>query len=366
MNKIFLKTTGLVILWSSSLLHSAWPSRETLILELALKPALNAAAIGSAGLLGYFLNKKIAKYESKKMAKKLITKPVAFKNKLIFDTQQQLLIDQLLFCIKHKIPFPGGSVLFYGPPGNGKSTIVNYIAHVSGADILVVTPSNLCSANFGSSNMNLSGAVAAKAIFNVAQEHAASSNKPLIIFCDEVDFACLKRNEIQDFTLKGLCAEMLVQLSDIKSNNIFIFGATNYLELLDGAMTRDARFGNIFLMKNPSVEHVFNIYKDLLKDSKLHITESELKVIAQQAQGLPMASIAESVKRATINTAYEIKLTPKGSTTTTSLVNQISSNHKQLFITNLKNAIKLSFRNYNICNPSKGSLTKNNQAKKYN
>ncbi len=336
----------------SSLVGKGWPSKEELFLDLAVKPIIQGGLLFAASFAGYQGNKFIATHESQKLAKKLISLPETPPINLVFDLEQQSFIDQLIFCVDNNIKFPGGSVLFYGPPGNGKSTIVNYLAHSTNSELLIINPSDLCNSS-GSSSVNTSGAVAVKAIFNVAKERVKNSKKNLVIFCDELDFACLKRNEISDPQLKALCAEMLLQISAANEiPGIYIFGATNYLELLDGAMTRDGRFGNIFLMKNPSKEHIQNIYLKTFNQTQFKFSQEEISELAKKAHGLSMASIIESIKRAIISTAQIAKTPiPKNKTNLqTKLLKKFKPIHKNCFVKNLENAITLSFKNKQICN----------------
>ena len=210
--------------------------------------------------LAHILSKAVAKAQSMG----LIDRNPHLSETPIFSKEEHQFNERTIGCIKNGLPIPGGGVLFYGEPGNGKTLTVKYIAEKAGALLMAIKPSDLCKPSYG--QINPSGATALKAAFEVAYYYKTFLRRPIIIFVDEVDFAGQKRMSVSTFDLKCIIAELLLQVQIAsKEKGIYLMAATNYNEHLDKALKRDGRFGQHVFLNNPDVETIQKMLASLAK-----------------------------------------------------------------------------------------------------
>ena len=213
---------------------------------------------------------------------------------VIFSEEEALFNERAIGCIKENLPIPGGGVLFYGEPGNGKTLTVKHIAEKSGAALMTIKPSDICKPNSG--QVNATGATALKAIFEIAFLYKNALGQPVIIFIDEVDFAGQKRMTAPGLDMKCIIAEMLQQVQEAsKQKGIYLMAATNYNDYLDKALKRDGRFGQHVFLKNPDYK---TITKMIATISKAEPTSEIVHIAAEKAVGLAKSSIVDSMQEA--------------------------------------------------------------------
>ncbi len=124
-------------------------------------------------------------------------------------------------------------MIFWGPPGTGKTYFAKAIATAIGAAITIVSGPELKSKWVGESEENL------RMVF-----HKARQSAPAIIVFDELDSFATRRGT---FTGSGVEHSMVNQLLTEmdgfhKEELVFIVGTTNFVESLDPALLRPGRF----------------------------------------------------------------------------------------------------------------------------
>lgn len=80
---------------------------------------------------------------------------------------------------------PPKGILLYGPPGTGKTLIARAVASETGSNVICVNGPEILSKFYGETEAKL------RDIFDQAAENA-----PSIIFIDEIDALCPKRDEV--------------------------------------------------------------------------------------------------------------------------------------------------------------------------
>lgn len=146
---------------------------------------------------------------------------------------QEEVIDPLLNPEKNRdygIEPPNG-VLFYGPPGCGKTFFAECLADEVGFNFMKVKPSDVGSMYVHGGQEKISQ------LFKDAKE-----NKPTILFIDEMDAMIPKRDGSAGHHYESEVNEWLVQINNCAQNEIFIIGATNRLNKVDTAVLRSGRF----------------------------------------------------------------------------------------------------------------------------
>lgn len=241
----------------------------------------------------------IQKGENLARAAALISKP-QFPDYLILNPEHQELVDRACSCIENKIPIPGGGVFLYGPPGNGKTAIINYIAFKSNAVIMPISPANVCRVPMG--NMPPDFPSNLKGLFSTAELYYSLTGTPVVLLFDEADFLCTRRDKVSEMQSKCLAAQFLMEASyAAEKQGLYLFAASNYLEIIDTATLRDGRIGEKILFENPKEDEIKVMFTNILKKySEASFTTKEINPLAKQAfeSDLSRAGVAEALKRA--------------------------------------------------------------------
>jgi len=124
-------------------------------------------------------------------------------------------------------------MIFWGPPGTGKTMFAKAMAAAIGAAITVVSGPELKSRWVGESEENL------RLIF-----HKARQSAPAIIVFDELDsFASARGTYSGSGVEHSMVNQLLTEMDGFHSEElVFVVGTTNFVEILDPALLRPGRF----------------------------------------------------------------------------------------------------------------------------
>ncbi|XP_033071080.1 ATPase family protein 2 homolog isoform X4 [Trachypithecus francoisi] len=175
------------------------------------------------------------------------------------------------------IPAPRG-VLLYGPPGTGKTMIARAVANEVGAYVSVINGPEIISKFYGETEAKL------RQIFA-----EATLRHPSIIFIDELDALCPKREGAQNEVEKRVVASLLTLMdgigSEVSEGQVLVLGATNRPHALDAALRRPGRFDKEIEIGVPNAQDRLDILKKLLRRVPHLLTEAELLQLANSAHG---------------------------------------------------------------------------------
>ncbi|XP_053431944.1 ribosome biogenesis protein SPATA5 isoform X2 [Nycticebus coucang] len=175
------------------------------------------------------------------------------------------------------IPSPRG-VLLYGPPGTGKTMIARAIANEVGAYVSVINGPEIVSKFYGETEARLRQLFA-----------KATLRHPSIIFIDELDALCPKREGAQNEVEKRVVASLLTLMDGIGSEGsegqVLVLGATNRPHALDAALRRPGRFDKEIEIGIPNAQDRLDILQKLLRRVPHLLTEAELLQLANSAHG---------------------------------------------------------------------------------
>jgi cell division protease FtsH len=174
-------------------------------------------------------------------------------------------------------------ILLYGPPGTGKTLLAKAVAGEAKVNFIATS-----GAAFEDQYVGV-GAARIRELFKLARD-----NKPCIIFIDELDALAASRkgdqmspSQIQ--TINQLLQE-LSPVDDEINQDIFLIGATNRLESLDGALLRPGRFDRQVYVRLPSLEDRQEIIAYLIKKLKYN-KNIDITDIAQKTSGFSGAEL---------------------------------------------------------------------------
>jgi transitional endoplasmic reticulum ATPase len=187
-------------------------------------------------------------------------------------------------------------VLFYGPPGCGKTLMAKAIANECGANFISVKGPELLNAWFGGSEANV------RDLFDKAR--AAS---PCILFFDEMDSIARARGSGggSSETSDRVINQILSEIDGIGSGKtLFIIGATNRPDILDPGIMRPGRLDQLIYIPLPDFESRVSIFKANLRKSPV-ADDLTFDLLAEVTEGFSGADITEICQRAAKNAIRE-------------------------------------------------------------
>jgi SpoVK/Ycf46/Vps4 family AAA+-type ATPase len=185
------------------------------------------------------------------------------------------IFDPALFA-KYKLSPPSG-ILFYGPPGCGKTHIARALAKKSGRTFMDIKPSDLGSIYIHGSQGKI------RALFDEALEKA-----PCLLFIDELDALVPMRGHAGGYQDNEV-NEFLVQLNNCAEREILVVGATNRMDSIDSAVIRPGRMDKKVFIGLPDIEARAELYRLCLDERPA--APMEMIDLARSAEGYTCAEI---------------------------------------------------------------------------
>merc|ERR1711937_895228 len=211
------------------------------------------------------------------------------------DTKRNLQ-EMILYPIDHPEKFekfgmsPSRGVLFYGPPGCGKTLLAKAVASECSANFVSIKGPELLTMWFGESEANV------REVFDKARAAA-----PCVLFFDELDSIGVARGGGGgDAGGAGdrIMNQLLTEIDGVGAKkNVFFVGATNRPELLDDALLRPGRLDQLIYIPLPDKPARQGILESTLKKSPVASNVS-LAFMADVTDGFSGADLAELCQRA--------------------------------------------------------------------
>ncbi|KAF9359746.1 spermatogenesis associated protein 5 [Mortierella sp. AD094] len=212
---------------------------------------------------------------------------------------------------------PPKGVLLYGPPGTGKTLIARTVAAATGAHLTVINGPEIISKFYGETEAKL------RAIFELSAE-----NSPSIIFIDEIDALCPKRDEAASEMEKRVVATLLTLMDGVSEKKvpstaksitsdskitletstprIVVMGATNRPNALDEALRRPGRFDREVEIGIPNANARAEILTALLRKIPNTVTTTQIEHLASISHGYVGADLAAVCREAGLKTINRV------------------------------------------------------------
>ena len=213
---------------------------------------------------------------------------------------KQMLTQKVIFILKDKEKaaryklLPPNGMLFYGPPGCGKSFFAEKFAEETGFNFMLVKASDLGSIYVHGSQGKIAD------LFKKAEE-----NKPTIICFDEFDAFVPNRSNKGAEHQAGEVNEFLSQLNNCAQRGIFVIATSNRPDMIDPAVLRTGRIDKLVYVPMPD--------KDARREMfKLHLngrpcSEIDVDRLAELTDGYIASDIAYIVNDAAMGAAFSDK-----------------------------------------------------------
>lgn len=185
---------------------------------------------------------------------------------------------------------PSKGVLFYGPPGCGKTLLAKAIANECQANFISIKGPELLTMWFGESEANV------RELFDKARQAA-----PCVLFFDELDSIARARGSSSgDAGGAGdrVINQILTEMDGMGAKkNVFIIGATNRPDIIDPAIMRPGRLDQLIYIPLPDLPSRVAILKANLKNSPV-AKDVSLDFLAEHTHGFSGADLTEICQRA--------------------------------------------------------------------
>lgn len=187
---------------------------------------------------------------------------------------------------------PINGLLLYGPPGCGKSVVLESLAEESGFNYSIIKGSD-----FG--NIYQPGVIdALQRVFD-----AASLKAPFVICFDEIEY--IMPNLLDDDSNGSMSQQSLAMVNiwnNCAKNGILVAAASNVPEMVDPAILRVGCIDKVYFVPQPDSEARKAIFKNHLKNRPCG--EIDYDELAKLSDGFVAGDITETVTEAAITAAY--------------------------------------------------------------
>ncbi|PVV03740.1 hypothetical protein BB560_001768 [Smittium megazygosporum] len=184
---------------------------------------------------------------------------------------------------------PSKGVLFYGPPGCGKTLLAKAIASECQANFISVKGPELLTMWFGESEANV------RDVFDKARSAA-----PCVLFFDELDSVAKARGATLGDSggTDRVLNQILTEMDGMNAKkNVFVIGATNRPDQIDPALLRPGRLDQLIYIPLPDEASRLSILEATLRKSPIS-ADVDLEYLARSTNGFSGADLTEICQRA--------------------------------------------------------------------
>lgn len=216
-----------------------------------------------------------------------IREPVRRIDDVILSRETQAAVEEILQEHHHRERLggygmrPADRLLFYGPPGCGKTLTAEVIASELGLPLAVVRVDAVVSSYLGETAANL------RKVFDFAAAHAA------VVLLDEFDALAKERADESEHGELRRVVNAVLQMMDAYVGRSVLIAATNHEAILDLAIWR--RFEEVLIFEPPTIEQLRRLLALKLRGVR---REFEIDEVTALFKGMTHADVERVLRRA--------------------------------------------------------------------
>ena len=214
------------------------------------------------------------------------------------DELKEQLRKEVLFALQnpekaklYKLPAING-VLLYGPPGCGKSLVLESFAEELGFNYSIIKGVEM-------------GHIYQDGVLDNLQRvfDAAEIKAPFVLCFDEIEFIAPNPNgEGEDSNITQQISALFGMMNNCSKKGILVVATTNRPDLIDQAIMRVGCFDRVFFVPQPDFEARKDIFIDHLKERPCE--ELDFDELAKMSDDFNAGDITEAVNEAAMTAAY--------------------------------------------------------------
>ena len=212
---------------------------------------------------------------------------------------KRFLTERVIFVIKNREMaekyrlLPPNGMLFYGPPGCGKTFMAEKFAEETGFNFILVKASDVGSSFVHGSQEKIANLFA-----------TAAKEAPVVICFDEFDALVPDRSVPANQYQAGEVNEFLTQLNNCSKRGIFVIGTTNRPDKIDPAALRTGRIDRQVYIPLPDEEARKEMFAIHLKGRPYDEQAIDLAKLSKMTEGYIASDIAYIVNDAALVAAF--------------------------------------------------------------
>lgn len=214
------------------------------------------------------------------------------------DDLKEQLRKEVLFALQnpekariYQLPAING-VLLYGPPGCGKSLVLESFAEELGFNYTMIK-----AAEFG--NIYQDGVLDnLQRLFDAAEIKA-----PFVLCFDELEFLAPNPNvDNEEVGVTTQISSLFGMLNECSNKGVLVVATTNRPDMIDQTIMRVGCFDRVFFVPQPDFEARKDIFREHLKDRPCE--ELDFDELAKMSDDFNAGDITEAVNEAAMTAAY--------------------------------------------------------------
>jgi SpoVK/Ycf46/Vps4 family AAA+-type ATPase len=214
-----------------------------------------------------------------------VVQPRADSNRVILAPEPRAQIERVVSEHSQRLKLakygylPKSKLLFWGPPGCGKTLTAHLIASQLGLPLGVVRLNTLITSFLGETASHI------QRVFDLAQ------STPMVLLLDEADAVAKDRDDSNDVgELKRVVNSLLQAMDSFQSAESVVIAASNHQYLLDDALWR--RFDDVVVFPMPAPAQLKGMLTVLLNGVNL---AGNLDALAKKLSGLSFGQVEKGV-----------------------------------------------------------------------
>lgn len=181
----------------------------------------------------------------------------------------------------------GGAILLYGPPGCGKTLLLQAVAAEAPCNYLSLGLHEIFDPYYGSTERNLHQAF-----------ETARNNAPCVLVIDGLDSLAQDRRQVRESQLRNVVNQLLHEMDTLRAgrHRVLVLAATSQPWTLDPALSRPGRFDQALFIPPPDETARRDILERLLREKP--VGRFDLKALVAATEGFSGADLQWVVDRA--------------------------------------------------------------------